>query len=401
MADVSSCESNKECVAGRCVAAPDCRFDGDCEPQESCVRAQCRPRDPTELDHLTVLSGLGACRADGAGSCALTLFVGEVTTLSLSGLAGDELVVVSSAVATAETDGVVQVEDDALNRYIVTAVAPGSSALLFTSGGQDHHALVLTVVPAALPDELALLVVDREAGVPSVGVVVSGASAEFESTGSTDATGVVRLAFAEGVPPGRVTVRQDGLGVAIQDVAMRGAYRVLWPPKTQAAGFDARVEVRVSSTGDETGAVGVGLALPSVPRLADLRLSNLLGEAVSGALEVPVLGAVTIELPAAMTLEASLPLSETVSEVRPLASLRTAPGFVSVTAFEARYDLQLLLALAGSQDVVELALDRAADAEAMDVEWSSVGDVARVPSNEDTSGLGVDGSGSEQVGDGN
>lgn len=396
-ADSSSCEAGKECVAGRCVTAPGCRFDGDCGPEEACVRAQCRPRIGVAVDELLVMSGLGTCSAAGDGACALSMFVGEQATLSLLAVSGDEVVVPSSPSVTTEQEGLLQVERVSALAYTVTPTAVGNTTLLFAAGGKEHRRLNVTVLAAAPPEELAVLVVDRVTGAPAEAVAVSVTGSDVEVAASTDGHGVVRLALPVGVSAGRITALRDGQGVVLFDADFGGAYRLLWPPAPTAPSRDAGFFARVSSTGDETGAVGVGLALPSVPRLADLRLPSLFGEAAVGALDVPVLGAVALELPAVMTLEASLPLSDGVTEVRPAATVLTNAGLTSVTAFEGRYDLQLLFALVGSQDVVELALDRVAGAEAMDVAWSTVGDLPSVPWVEDVNDLDGDGDTSELV----
>jgi hypothetical protein len=226
-----------------------------------------------------------------------------------------------------------------------------------------------------------VLAVERGSGAP-----IEGATVELDGTaGTTAADGSADLG-AVPAPAGTplLLVRDGGRGVALLDAPLTGDVRVELPNATppadppETAGFTARV----LSTGDEIGPVGTGIALPSLARAREASLLSLLGEPYVGTLELPLLGAVGVPLPASTTLSAEVPLSGA-QTVRETAYAVTAAGRRSVTAFEGRSETGDVFAFFGGVDPIELALDLAQRAEGMDALWQPVGALSAFPLVED------------------
>lgn len=387
--DNEACESNQECVASRCASRLSCRSDLECAAEQTCTEGRCQEVLGGLAAELVVATPLGDCEATGAGACEIVLFEGERIALRVAAFADDGAPLRSSTTATLLDAEVGRLESERSGQHSLTALQPGVTSLQVRAGASlVHEALRLRVV--AVPSTgVAVLVVQERSGAPAEGVQVSLGGEVAQS----DALG---LALFPAVPATAgdvwLVLRQGEDGYAWVGPASLGALRVLWPSRDppvvgaveRFAGFTARV----ASSGDETGAIGLGFALPALARSEDARLATLFGPTYAGALSVPLLGGARIPLPAAATLEVSLPLLGA-QPVRETAFALTVPGRRGVLAYEGRYPESDLFALIGSDDATALAMDFAARAPGMDAALAHVGQIAALPSVVD--GDGADG----------
>lgn len=396
LVDEDACGAGRECVAGRCVTEPGCRANADCSDGEVCVRGSCRDETLSDAAEVVAESALGACGGDSEGVCHLALFVGEEARLRFGALDGDGAPVLAAVDARVQGPATITLSSVTRDGASVSAVTAGSDGVLEVFAGDVFTLLPVTVVGAAPAGALHVLVIDEGTGAPVPGATVTAAGASATS----DEHGLAVFAPAPSSEPALVSARLGARGVAVADVVPSGALRLPLPvlvgePVAVAAGFTARVV----SSGDEIGPVGIGLALPSLERLSSVRASSLFGPPYVGSLDVPILGAIPLALPAVATLQASLPLVGDVSDVRPLAYAVTAPGPRAVTAFEGRYETDALFGLTGAGDEVELLLDLAAGAEGMDVLTAHAGVLATAPLVPDAADVDGDGDSSELVPD--
>lgn len=398
--DESLCDDDEECVAGRCTNAPGCRRNADCAASEVCSRGSCRAEVTSTPSTLVVETALGACHASGEGACHLVLFEGEQARVRFGALDEEGMPVLSDLSASLDEPTPASLSDVTRSGATVTAellAGTTTTHLRLTQGDVVHLALQVTVVPSAPATETHVLVVDGLTGAQVSGAAVTAAGVEA----TTGSDGLAAYTPAPSTQPALVTARALDVGIAVADLVPTGDLRLVLPSATAAAdppvaaGFSARV----TSSGDEVGPVGLGLALASQARLADATLSSLFGPAYVGVLDVPLLGAIPVPMPAATTLQASLPLVGQTSDVRPVAYATTAAGPRSVTAFEGRYETDALFALTGAGDEVELALDLAGRAEGMDALWVHVGDLQALPLVADTADVDGDGDALERTPD--
>jgi hypothetical protein len=375
------CEDGEECVASRCVPAPACRGNGDCSGDDVCVAGACRAPVATDAASLVLETPHGRCLADGSGACTLVLFDGESAEVHVAALDADGVPVLVDLSATSDSGSVGATAGAGVVTLAASAAgATASIAVSVTGASVSHSALsVRTVSTGATMGNLPVLVVDADSGAPLQNINVA-----FDNAGAlTSADGFVELTgpFVFG---GLLTVDNGAVGVALGDIAaaqpVRVALRVppATPPEPTAAGFTARVQ----STGDETGEVSLGLALPSLGHPADASLASLFGDTFFGQLEVPIIGGAPVPLPAAATLSANLPLAG-LQVVRDRAFAVTAPGSASVTGFEGVDGTQSVFNFIGNGDALGLALDLATAAEGWDVLWKHAGVLEALPLVED------------------
>jgi hypothetical protein len=371
----ADCDDGDECVAGRCVAEAGCRTTADCSGDQVCSGAQCRDPISTLAESLVMGTAYGRCDADGTGACDIVLLTGEVATVRVTGVAADGAPAQPGLSITGPAG--VTVASNAAGLVTLTATSAGSGALNVEVTGTTvkHEGLTVTVVTAPPQTDLAVLVVD---GV--TGAAVDGATVRFSGDqATTGANGLANL----GVPAtfdGLLTVEHGQAGVALAGIDAVHSLRVplVHPPtgmvEPTASGFTARI----LSSGDEVGDVGIGLAFPSMSSPRAASFGAMFGETVIGSVEVPILGGFPIELPAAATYEATLPIQGN-SVVRELAYATTTGGPISATLFEGRQEQGGVFGLLGGGDAVGTALDFAAAAEGFDVLWQTVGVVDDFP----------------------
>jgi hypothetical protein len=339
-------DADDECVGTRCVRRPDCRSSDECDGGRVCADLRCvAAPDAEAADFVVVEDRLGAIAADAAR----VVFVGERLTFATRGFDDDGLPVPGEI--RADFTGPLAVTQGNDNVVTVDALAAGDASVTFA----DVGVLMFVIDPS---DGLDVLVA-QEAGLG----VVDGATVTLGA--DTVVTHVFgHASFADPHPAADVVVVSFGARTVIAPRDGDNDLRVLLP-SAAAAPRAAALRVTISSTGDEIGPVGVGVALPSVADVSGVSFTRLFGDVVQGQAELPVIGALPVALPSSMTLDATLPLvGEQV--IRGAAEVEVAGGPAFVFALEDRREQQDLVALALAGDPTTTALDFAEQSEGMD-----------------------------------
>jgi hypothetical protein len=367
--DADCVDADDECVASRCVRRPDCRGDDDCADGNVCAGLRCVPPPPSTAPALvTVADARGACAATGP-ACARALFVGERVDFVVQGFDATGRPVIGGARGDASGGVTTTVDGDTVT---VVAAAAGAGSVAF-----GDVVVGFTVVETAAP--LAILV-EQPAGGPAAGVTVDVA-------GVVVVTGDDGLAAFDPAPVGATSVLAlDGArGVVLVDdvdarIAGGGRLRLVLSSSSSspAEATAAPLTVTVGTTGDELGPVGIGVVLPSTAGAEEADLVRLFGGAAQGQVQLPVLGAVPVTLPASFTVQATLPL---VGEqtVRAAADVVAVAGPAFVFALEDRREQQDLVQLALGGDPFAVALDFAEQSEGLDAAVVPVGVLAALP----------------------
>ncbi len=374
-----------ECLGARCVRRPLCRSGADCEADERCVELACvqapAPSAPVALE---VADAVGACGA----SCRRMLVVGEQLELFVQGY--DELgsPIEAAFALDVAAEGVATLEPTSRGA-VLEAVAPGQVRV--TIGDVDVD--VVVVEPAAV-DDLVVLIHERDGGAPPSGTLI-----HTDRVVAVDPSGVARFENPSGLVD-VVARAPDGRGVGVVGIAGRGSVvRLALPaPVSTSSAEVAPLSVTVTSTGDETGPVGLGLVLPSVGSAEELILSRLLGDVVVAPLVVPVIGEIPVGLPSSLTAEATLQLLG-VQNLRPRAEVVTAAGPTFVLAFEDRREQDVIIGLALGGDPLQFALELLAASETADAALTAVGPLASRPLVADATDRDGDGDAIELVPD--
>lgn len=369
------CAANEECLAGRCVSRPGCRTASACDAGEVCVNQMCTEMIMGAAEHIVIGSGLGDCERDGTGKCALVLFPGETTLLQVAGYTASGEPLIDDWTYELDDPEVAMLETTGVGRVAVWASNPGTTRLRVVAGsGATHESMSVVVVPQ-MPGEVGVLVVDGDTGAGIEDAVVRW----DDLTVNTDPSGVARIPLSEALPPSvRLFVQYAGQGQAYVEVAPSPAMRIVLESPPTLPGNAAGIVGGVVSSGDETGAVGVGLVIPGHAAVEDANLLASLGAPFVGSLEIPVLGLVRVPLPAGATLEASLPLLGT-QTIRDQAYVSTSAGRRSALAYEGRFEQARLFSLIGGTESTDLALNLVTDAEGMDVTRADLGELAAYP----------------------
>lgn len=342
--------ADEECVGNRCVRAPECRATADCDGGDICADLRCvEPEDAAAAADVIVEDGLGACDVDS--DCRRVVFVGETLTFRTRGFDATGLPVVAEI--RADFTGSVSVASALGNVVVVDADSVGSGTVAFDD-------VVVDVDVVADGAGFDILVTEAD-GRPASGALVDGVASDEFGHGAVAGGGVVVV--SKGGRTAIVPATVDPLRVILPAVV----------DETRAAAL----QVSIASTGDETGPVGVGVALPSVAHFKDAGFTRLFGDIVQGQAELPVIGALPVALSSSMTLSATLPLVGD-QVVRPLAEVEVAKGPSFVFALEDRREQQDLVALALNGDPIATALDFAEQSEGMDAAIVAGGDAALV-----------------------
>ncbi len=373
-----------ECIGARCVRRPLCRSGADCELDERCVELACVPAPvPVEPAQLEVADAVGPC---GAG-CRRVLVVGEELELLVQGYAESGAPIEAAFALEVAVEGIATIERTSRGA-VIAATAPGQVRVGI--GGVDID--VVVIEPARI-DEFVVLIQERDGGPPPNGTLV-----HTDRVIAVDASGVARL--ENPAETSHVVARSpDGRGVGVVAIAGRGSLVRLALPSPQSSSVDvAPLSVTVTSTGDETGPVGLGLVLPSVGSAAELTVARLLGDVVVAPLVVPVIGEIPVGLPSSMTAEATLQLLGP-QNLRPRAEVLTAAGPTFVLALEDRREQDVIIGLALGGDPLQFALELLAASETADVALSAVGTLAARALVADASDRDGDGDATELVPD--
>lgn len=368
-----------ECVGGRCVRAPACRAASDCDDSDVCVNLRCEARAGVSPARLELGDGAGLCVA----GCTRVLVVGEALSLLAQGYDDDGAPVDVDVLATSADANVTA--GSSRNAISVDAPAVGNATVNVVAGDVGID-IDVRVVDAAASGELVVIVSDAGNAVPVGAVVRVG-----DDSAVVDDNGVARFAVAAG--EAIVARAADGRGViviGVPDVSAGAVVRLRLPRSTNTIDEVAGVSIAITSTGDELGPVGLGLALPSVQSPNDLSLPRLLGDVVSADLEVPIIGAIPVALPAAMSLAATLQLGGQ-QVLRENAEVVVGAGPAFALAIEARREQDVVIGLALGGDPLAFAFDLIGDAETADNLVVALGDRearALVPDVNDRDGDG-------------
>ena len=356
--DADCSDLDDECVGGRCVRQPACRSEVDCDAGQRCVNLRCVDAPaPVAASATRVGDAVGLC---AIGGCQRVLFVGE--SLTMNAQAYDEAGAPLDTTMTARSDNTAVIDVDAFaNQATLRALTAGHTNVLMGDVVVD-----IVVVEPADADELVVVVVDSDGGaVAGANVVIDGVVIVANDDG------VVRL---PGVPvqPSIAARASDGRGVVlVGEAPLLGSWRLPLPPAASPAGVPV-VAVTVTSTGDETGAVGLGLIVPTVSSPGELSMARLLGEVVNAAITVPVIGELPVALPETMSLEATLPLvGQQIIRARAEAVVAEGPSFVLALEDRAEQNTVINLALGG--DPVDFALTLLGNSETVDATIVSTG----------------------------
>jgi hypothetical protein len=350
-------DASDECVGGRCVASPACRTSADCSADKACVNTRCVVTAPGTPDEVIVGDDAGVCEG-----CQRVLVVGEVETFTSQGFR-EQAPVYAPVEASSNESAIVGVDVDGVT-FRLTANAEGSTSI----NGVFARILVSVVPAASLDDVLVLLVDDNGAPVADAAVDV-GHGDGTQTTATTDALGTVRFAADDVVTV--VCTGDDGRGVALvfdaDEVLAGTAWRLMLPATTTVSTSAAPARLTITSTGDELGDVGLGLAVPAVSSINDVTLPRLFGDNVAGQLTLPVIGALPVTVSSAMSLEASLPLVGA-QVVRANSDVVVVPGGTFALALEGRRDQGTLTSLALGGSLQDLVLSLLTESETLDVE---------------------------------
>lgn len=353
-------DASDECVGGRCVASPACRTSADCSADKACVNTRCVTTAIGTPDTVIVGDDAGVCEG-----CQRVLVVGEVDTFTSLGLR-EQAPVFAPVEASSNESAIASVDVDGAT-FQLSANAEGRTEIngLFAR-------IIVSVVPAASLDELLVLLVD-ESGAPVADATVSVThSSGVNTSATTDALGTLRVAAEDVVDV--LCTASDGRAVALvfdsNEVLAGTAWRLMLPAAPRAVTSAAPARLTITSTGDELGDVGLGLAVPAVASINDVTLTRLFGDNVAGQLELPVIGALPVTVSSAMSLEASLPLVGA-QVVRANSDIVVVPGPTFALALEGRRDQGTLTSLALGGSLRELVLSLLSDSETLDVELAS------------------------------
>jgi len=364
-----------ECVGGRCVRSPACRSGADCEADERCVNLACVPAPtPGDAARIDVADAFGPC----VEGCRRVLFVGERLEVLAQGFDDAGLPIEANIPLVADDDGVATIEAAGVGAAI-TAIAPGSVAL-----GVGGAVIDVVVVAPAGPTELVVVVAEPDGAAPTGLDLLAGGGLV-----AIDAAGVARVADLSGAV--EVVARAgDGRGVGVVGVEGAGTTLRLALPVASPTTAEAPLSVTVTSTGDETGPVGLGLVLPSVASPSELTLGRLLGDVVQAPLTLPIIGTLPVGLPSSMTAEATLQFLGA-QNLRERAEVVVAPGPALVLAIEDRREQDVMINLALGGDPLAFALELLGDSETADVVIAEAGlaeERALVPDAADRDGDG-------------
>ncbi len=386
---------NDECVGGRCVSAPACRAAADCSTAQTCVNLRCVAAVDVEADDFLVADDAGPCVGDDDDDdCVRTYVVGESSVFRVQGLLAGAPVLAVPAVASTDRDVVAASITDAA--VIIDAVDVGTAVVAI-----GPHTAAVVVVEAAAADEVVVLVTN-DLGTPVGGAAVEVVAVDRQTVarGQSDAAGVFRSNALADVST--IVVRSGGRGTAmvfaVDDDVVGAAWRLMLPRIAVVGAPVATATIAVTTSGDELGPVGLGLALPSLPSPSALSLTALLGDDVAASLTIPVIGTVPVAVPSALSVTATIPLlGEQV--LRDRSEVVVAAGPAWALALEGRRQNDTLTSLALGGNLRAFALELFEQSETLDVELVALGTIAAAPLVADSSDRDGDGDTAESVAD--
>lgn len=384
--DSDDCETGQECIGEKCVSRPECRSNIDCSGEQICVNQSCADPSYSEPSALALQSPFGVCESDGTGACRLQLFPGERFVMDAAAFDETDAPILADLTFDTADPNVATIDSSGL----LSAVAAGTTTVQVshTGGTLVHTAFEVEVLAESAVDSLRVLVVDALTGLPVEGALIY---AGLEG-GVTDVSGLYVFDEEPTFDPALTTYigayAADRGGFMVLDLPLTGDVRLPLPSPQLEDPVSAGFSGTVTSTGDELGSTGIGVALPCLNHVSEGTLDGLFSDAAYGAIEVPLLGAVPVEVPANMMYETSLPLAGN-QVVRDKFYTSAKSGRCVATALESRNEGDGLGELFGGATAIGRVLDLASTAEGMDILLQSTGRLEALPMIVDGAGEGI------------
>ena len=275
----ADCDADESCVGGLCVPFL-CRGQADCEGGEVCEEGACIPVPDTAVAEVVILTRPGPIVP---GS---TLFF---TAIALDG-DGSAIPGVTFAFSSSNTD-----VGSFAGSTLTGGDAAGETEVVASAGGVDSTP-VIVINLGAESDSTRVTVVDARTAIPLLDAVVVAGGDEFD----VDGTGTADLGSVEGT----IHVYADGYDYATFLAVEEGTSVVApLPPASGFAasgGFTGEMSYDLIST---SGDASIGLAGSAIPgNLADLDLTNLLGDPVNTSVSIPGVGGQELPLPGGLVI---------------------------------------------------------------------------------------------------
>lgn len=277
--DAGDCAPDESCVGALCVPFL-CRGQEDCDAGETCEEGACIPVPDTAVVEVVILTRPSPI-VPGA-SLAFTAIALDASGTAIPGtIIGFE----SSNAGVGSFSGVVLTGGATAGETQVTASAGGVTSLPVT-----------VVNLGAETDTTRVVVVDAQTAIPLLDAIVVADGEEFP----VDESGTADL----GATSGTVHVFADGYDYATFIGVGEGA--AVLAPLSPASGFAATGGFTGEMSYDSistSGDASIGLAGAAIPgNLADLDLTNLLGDPVNTSISVPGLGGQEFPLPGGLVI---------------------------------------------------------------------------------------------------
>ena len=273
------CQADESCVGGLCVPFL-CRGQADCEGGEVCEEGACIPVPDTAVVEVVILTRPGPVVP---GS---TVFF---TAIALDG-SGAAIPGVAFAFSSSNTD-----VGSFSGALLTGGDAAGETEVVASAGGVDSTPVVVINLGAG-SDSTRVTVVDARTAIPLLDAVVVAGGDEFD----VDATGTADLGSVEGT----IHIFADGYDYATFLGVEEGTS--VMAPLGPASGFSASGGFTGEMSYDlisTSGDASIGLAGAAIPgNLADLDLTNLLGDPVNTSVSIPGVGGQELPLPGGLVI---------------------------------------------------------------------------------------------------
>ena len=278
-ADNDDCDGDESCIAGLCVPFL-CRGQDDCSAGEVCEAGDCIPVPDTAIAEVVILT-----RPSPIVSGSSLSFTAIAIDGGGAAIPGATFEFSSSRPEVGSFSGAV----------LTGGSTAGETEVVASAGGVDSLP-VIVVNLGEETDSTRVTVVDARTAIPLLDAVIMVDGGEFE----VDVTGTADL----GDSSGTLHVFADGYDFAtFLDVEAGTSVLAPLPPASGFAatgGFTGEMNYdRISTSGDAS----IGLAGAAIPgSLADLDLTNLLGDPVNTSVSIPGVGGQELPLPGGLVI---------------------------------------------------------------------------------------------------
>lgn len=279
-ANDGECAADETCVGEFCVPFL-CRGQEDCDAGETCEEGACIPVPDTTIGEVVILTRPSP------------LVPGASLAFTAIALDGDGVAIPGATIAFASSNSDVA----SFSGVILTAgTTRGETQVTASAGGVTSLPVTIVNVGDEADDTTRIVVVDAQTAIPLLDAVIVVDGVEFV----VDETGTADLSDSSGT----IHVFADGYDYATFMGVSAGS-TVLAPlsPATGFAatgGFTGEMSYESIST---SGDASIGLAGAAIPgNLADLDLTNLLGDPINTSISVPGLGGQEFPLPGGLVI---------------------------------------------------------------------------------------------------